>query len=102
LSSGIKVQAVTPGIGERRPSIRQLVLQGNVEQLAKRLERASSDEVNKPDDNGQLPLHHAVETNQEKVVALLVSHKQIQGSTLNHRKRAAIHLAVRSKKPTSR
>jgi ankyrin repeat protein len=93
LSSGIK-GTVTQ---ERRPSIRQLVLRGNVEQLAKRLEKASSDEVNKADSKGQLPLHHAVETKQEKLVELLVSHNQTKGSTLDHRKRAAIHLAVRSK-----
>ena len=52
--------------------------------------------MNKHDDSGQTLLHQAIESEQEDIVELIVSHRSVKASVRDRQRRTALHLAVRT------
>ena len=52
--------------------------------------------MNKHDDSGQTLLHQAIESEQEDIIELIVSHRSVRASVRDRQRRTALHLAVRT------
>ena len=52
--------------------------------------------MNKHDDSGQTLLHQAIESEQDDIVELIVSHRSVKASVRDRQRRTALHLAVRT------
>ncbi len=80
---------VIPSLAE---DIHEAVKTGDIERLKKILGENPS-LVNSPDKDKMTPLHHAVDTENLKVISLLISH-EADVNAVNYKKETSLHIAV--------